>query len=626
MLRRTLAVLGIATAVAFAQAPIVTTVLNSGSTSTRYDMVILGDGYQALEQARFNSDVNAFLAGLFAKTPYSGFTPWFNVHTVFRASADSGASQPDVTPPIVKNTAYSASYNTGGTARCLYIQNTSQALADAALAPANEGRVLVMVNDSRYGGCAGQFAVSYNGASMVEVQSHELGHSLAGLADEYDYPNNLYTGNEPTQVNITANSVGQKWSHWWGTESVSAFQGGGYYLQGLWRPRNDCLMRSLGVTLCPVCREQITKSASSIVNTIDAPQPSATTVTVSQPAVQAFSFTNLVPVANNPLITWKLDGVVVVGQNTSGFFLPTAGLSLGNHTLAVEVLDRSTQVRNDPGNLMRDSRTWTVTVTDPSAANLRIGSMLVAQQVLPGNAETDVTITVVNDGPAPANNISLECFLSVDTTVQTSDFYLGRSVIPTLLAGQQTTIVRRVRLPAAASPRLYSLLATLDREGAIMESSEADNTQLRSVLVQTGPCGPFLEYRDDLVYPRDQNSVSLTSGGTVLPTIVARCAAPGTLYLIAWGTSGTSPGLQLGPGLLLPLNFDASTSTSLELLNGPVFQSCFGALDGNGFANATIAWPAALPLIATPGHFAAVLLDPSLAIIGVTNAVAFDLQ
>ncbi|MEQ1634266.1 MAG: M64 family metallopeptidase, partial [Planctomycetota bacterium] len=426
MFLRTFAALALA-ATSFAQAPIVTTVLNNGSTSTRYDMVILGDGYQAQEQAHFDSDVNAFLAGLFAKAPYSGFSTWFNVHTVFRASTDSGASQPDVTPPIVKNTAYGASYNTGGTARCLYIQNSSLALADAALAPANETRVLVMVNDSRYGGCAGQFAVSYNGASMVEVQSHEIGHSLAGLADEYDYPNNLYTGNEPNQVNITANSVGQKWSHWWGTENVSAVQGAGYYLQGLWRPKNDCLMRSLGVTLCPVCREQITKATSSIVNTIDAPQPAATTVLVARPAIQTFSFNNLVPAAHNPLITWKLDGVVIAGQNTPGLFLQTAGMALGNHTLTVEVLDRSTHVRNDPGNLMRDSRSWTVTVTDPNSANVRIATMSVAQQVLPVNAETDVTLTIANDGPAVATNVSVEHFLSFDTTVQTTDLYLGRT-------------------------------------------------------------------------------------------------------------------------------------------------------------------------------------------------------
>src|SRR5690606_40708180 len=133
---------------------------------------------------------------------YNTFAAYYNVHTVFRASQQSGADRPDETPPVFVNTAYNATYNYGGTDRCLYIQNTSLALADAALAPATEGRVLVMVNDSRYGGCASTFAVSYNGSSMTEVQAHELGHSLGQVADEYDYPNANYTGGEPSSVNV----------------------------------------------------------------------------------------------------------------------------------------------------------------------------------------------------------------------------------------------------------------------------------------------------------------------------------------------------------------------------------------------------------------------------------------
>ena len=151
-------------ATALAQAPTVTTVLNNGSTQSRYDMVILGDGYQAFEQNKFDTDVQTFLTALFQRQPYQTFASYYNVHTVFRASVDSGADRPDETPPVYKNTVYNSTYHYGGVDRCLYVQNTTQALADAALAPASEGRVLVMVNDTRYGGCASTFAVSYTGS------------------------------------------------------------------------------------------------------------------------------------------------------------------------------------------------------------------------------------------------------------------------------------------------------------------------------------------------------------------------------------------------------------------------------------------------------------------------------
>ena len=140
-----------------AAAQTVKTVISNGTTETRYDIVILGDGYQLTEEAQFDSDVAAFLTSLFQKEPYLTFSAYYNVHTVFRASQDSGADRPDEIPPVYVNTVYDATYNYGGTARCLYIQNQSAALADAALAPATEGRVLVMVNDDRYGGCASTF-------------------------------------------------------------------------------------------------------------------------------------------------------------------------------------------------------------------------------------------------------------------------------------------------------------------------------------------------------------------------------------------------------------------------------------------------------------------------------------
>jgi len=131
-----------------AQAPTVRTLLSSGTTSSRYDMVILGDGYTAAEQARFDQDCTSFMTSLLQRQPYSTFASYINVHTVFRASTMSGANHPDTNPPLVRNPVYGSAYNTSGVARCLYISNTTLALSDAALAPANEGRVIVMVNDS----------------------------------------------------------------------------------------------------------------------------------------------------------------------------------------------------------------------------------------------------------------------------------------------------------------------------------------------------------------------------------------------------------------------------------------------------------------------------------------------
>ncbi|MBL8756082.1 MAG: hypothetical protein JNK15_22505 [Planctomycetes bacterium] len=611
-------------ATATAQFPVVTTVLNNGTTQTRYDMVILGDGYQASQQAQFNADVNTFLAALFQKQPYQTFAAYYNVHTVFRPSVDSGADRPDETPAVFKNTVYDATYNYGGTDRCLYIQNTSQALADAALAPATEGRVLVMVNDTRYGGCAATFAVSYNGAQMAEVQTHELGHSLGQLADEYDYPYQTYTGGEPSAANITTSPTGAKWAVWHGTDGISAFQGAGYYLQGLYRPKVNCLMRVLGTTLCRVCQENITKITNSIVDVIATTSPASTAVAVAVPTPQTFSFTHFVPAGNLPLISWKFDGVVVPGATGTSWTLDPTTTTLGAHTVTASVRDQSLLVRSDPSNVMTETHTWNVTVGNPNLAQLRVpsaSSNLVFVQ--PGSTVT-LTATVTNDGPGTAGPFAVEFFVGGGIWAPTHS-YLGSVTVPTLAASQSTTINHTVQLPWSLPAVIQWVHVVADRVDAVDESNETDNARTVVLVGQTGGCVTKLEYTTPFVRS-DQATLSLAAGGTLHPTVVAPCLDPATtLYLIAWTGSGTAPGLLLAPGVTLPLNFDALTQLGLDGLNGAVFGNFLGVLDAQGLGHATFTLPPSTALPVGPTHFAALLLGQSQLFTATTNPVALTL-
>lgn len=612
---------------AVAQQPVVTTVYNSGTTQSRYDMVILGDGYQAAEQTRFNQDVQTFLTALFQKQPYATFASYYNVHTVFRASVESGADRPDENPPVYKNTVYNATYNTGGVDRCLYIQNTSLALADAALAPANEGRVLVFVNDSRYGGCASTFAVSYNGGSMTEVQIHELGHSLGSLADEYDYPNQTYTGSEPSQANITTSPSGQKWSHWWGTDNISAFQGAGYYVYGLYRPKNNCLMRTLGVALCAVCKEQISKLTNSIANTIVQFSPTTSSVAVSTGSTQQFSITHIVPAGNNPLIQWQVDGQNVPNATSSNFLFDPTGLSLGNHTVAVTVQDRTTLVRNDPAGVMRETRSWQVSVNDPTAAQLHFTAMTLSQVWVTPGLPVTFNYSIANDGPAAAATpFEVEFFLATQQPWSPQGIYLGKQTINSLAASQQVSLQYAANLPWRLEARVYYVYGIVDRNDAIHESNENDNLRSSAIVGQAGNCITKLEFADPLLYPSDAATVSLAAGAALHPTVIAPCAQPGTLYLIAWGCSGTSPGTTLAPGITVPLNQDFCTQLGLTAVNGAWFQNFLGVLDAQGRGNATFALPPSSGLTGLPGHFAAVLVEAVLGFSAVSNPIAITLQ
>ncbi|HHI69025.1 MAG TPA: hypothetical protein ENJ97_06840, partial [Planctomycetes bacterium] len=325
----------------------------------RYDMVILGDGYRDVEISRFYQDVNGWIQNLFSREPYKSYKKFFNVHTVFRASKESGASHPDKNPPIYRNNAYGASYNTGGVPRCLYIHKRSLALSDAALAPDMEGRVVVFVNDSRYGGCGGTFSVSYNGSAAKEVQTHELGHSFGLLADEYG-GSGTYTGPEPRQPNVTADKTGKtKWPLWLGYNGVGLFEGAMYRNKGIWRPKYACLMRSLYKPLCEICVEQILKQCYVRTDPIEDPNPPFPSITLASSHPVTVSFKDLVPGGGK--VTWFMDGKPAQTGGTS-FVLKKGALPFGRHKLTLKVEDTTAMVRKDPAKMLVHTREWQVDV------------------------------------------------------------------------------------------------------------------------------------------------------------------------------------------------------------------------------------------------------------------------
>ncbi len=84
------------------------------------------------------------------------------------------------------------------------------------------------------------------------IAPHELGHSLGGLDDEYDYyqrgvPGGTYTGPEPASIHHTLltehemKTQKKKWWRWLGERSESGgtigrYEGGLYFSKGVWRP------------------------------------------------------------------------------------------------------------------------------------------------------------------------------------------------------------------------------------------------------------------------------------------------------------------------------------------------------------------------------------------------------
>jgi len=110
----------------------------------------------------------------------------------------------------------------------------------------------------------------------------------------------------------------------------------------------------------------------------------------------------------------------------------------------------------------------------------------------------------------------------------------------------------------------------------------------------------------------DVSGISAQDVGPVRFLLDAGAANAGRPYFLLGSASGTSPGIALPGGLILPLNLDAFLRRVRAEAGTPAFQGFSGTLDGNGQALAVMDLSGgALP--AQPGeslHFAFLCLGP----------------
>lgn len=353
-----------------------TTFLDNGPSSNRVDIVFLGDGYTSTELAIYQSHINSMMSHLFneGEDPFPRYNNYFNAHRIDVISPQSGADDPSVGTFV--NTALDATYRYDGvTQRLLYINN---AKANAALSAGLNGALtadmkLVTVNATQYGGGGGTYAVYAGGnASATEIALHELGHSFAGLADEYGGFTTSYTGSEPTEPNATKDPTGAKWAHWNGyvqpgIGTIGAYDGARYYDHGIYRPSLNSKMRVLGQPFDAVSREEFILDIYRIVDPLDAwlanAQPLSNPIKLWVDSI-------------DPAIIqhqWIVDGSLVDGATGEEFDPLAFGFGPGTYTITSHNFDPTDWVRSHP-ELVNQDITWTVTYTVPEPSSLLLVS------------------------------------------------------------------------------------------------------------------------------------------------------------------------------------------------------------------------------------------------------------
>lgn len=235
---------------------LVVTVERFSAATNRINLAMIGDGYQVDElESRYQPTVRDSLDYFFTHpkaAPYPRYRAFFNVFRIDIASNDSGVD--DLAQGIDRDTALGG--ENGCTDWTIGVCGADWALVHEAfdLAEKTADFVadwrLVLLNDDSYNAAAHYpaegplpiYSAHYQGRwDMRDIALHEGAHAWHYLADEYGGDSGIYPYGEPTEVNVTKDVSGAKWSEWLGYVMpdgavVGAYEGGRYYDRGIFRP------------------------------------------------------------------------------------------------------------------------------------------------------------------------------------------------------------------------------------------------------------------------------------------------------------------------------------------------------------------------------------------------------
>lgn len=147
--------------------------LDSGDPKKKVDIVVLGDGYDADDTKAFDADAMHFFKSLFQFEPYKSRKSDFNIHAI-QINSSNG-------------------YNALKTSDCTFGHDRYVLTSDewpfreyATQSPYDY--VVIMINTDK--NCGGSLYNTYittaiHSQSSDYVVNHEMGHHIAGIADEF---------------------------------------------------------------------------------------------------------------------------------------------------------------------------------------------------------------------------------------------------------------------------------------------------------------------------------------------------------------------------------------------------------------------------------------------------------
>lgn len=391
----------------------VDTLQKKGPINKRINLVIMGDGYTTAQIPQFITNATTVSNYLLNTPPFSNYKNYFNVYAIKCQSPQSGVSHPgtatDVTEPASPTLAVTNNFNTRfdnyNVHRLIYSMNSAAVYNVLANSFPAYDQALILGNSTVYGGAGGAYAVSSIHPSSPEIVAHEMGHSFAGLADEY-WAGPSYATEKP---NMTANNNGAtvKWTQWMGLNAINTYPYDTAAPANAWfRPHQNCKMRYLNSPFCSVCKQTIIEKIHSLVNPIDEYSPANAGPVTHTASPQWFKAKLVKPVPNTLKCTWQLN-TAVIASNTDSIPLSFNQLIMGNNGLMLTVCDTTVLSKDTAHAILHTySVMWNVYYSSVGIGQLAISpqlefsmypnpasELLNIKYTLMENAETGVTVT-----------------------------------------------------------------------------------------------------------------------------------------------------------------------------------------------------------------------------------------
>ena len=269
-------------------------ICQGGPLDETIDIVVVSEGYDATEKAKFFRDAERVGTALFHHEPFASRRSKFSIRAVFAPSEESGVSVPR--QGDWKLTVADSHFDTFYTDR--YLTTSAQQKVYDLIGTVPFEHIVVLVNTGIYGGGGIYNSLTIMNSdhpTFVPVMVHEFGHAFGGLADEYAYGDQVDTqypaDTEPWEPNITTmHDFASKWADMlpagtpvptplddldkqdvrriWNTFTkeqkellnlkLGVYEGAGYQLHGVYRPVQECRMRMNECEeFCPVCARAI---------------------------------------------------------------------------------------------------------------------------------------------------------------------------------------------------------------------------------------------------------------------------------------------------------------------------------------------------------------------------------